>query len=404
MNKHIERHIFGIVLGGMICFISACNNDSVSEKQADSFLKYYAVDTYENTGTEVIQTSDGYTVMGNIEGAPTGQKDMFVVLTDEFGRQTGDPLVIGTDDDDDGYSMIRLEDGGYIIAGTSYNTTQREGYLANISSDGQQIIWEQNFDNYQELEFRDVYEANDGNLILTGSARGILGDKEVIICKVTTQGELRWIRLWPGLNRNDVGVAIIEYDELYHILITSAEVNNIQESIIRVLTTDTDGRAPTSLLISENYLSGKDLTVNLVGQIYILANKQDPASRLTNIYLAELELKEVSGGKLMDMVKSAIIPFDESLYAESFALVEENNLAIGGSQGPPNDNLILFLLVDNGNGFQISMLNTFGSKGSQTSQNIIYTSDQGYALTGSVDLAGLKTSMLLKTGSDGELK
>ena len=403
MNKHIGRHIFGIVLGGMICFISACNNDSVSEKQAESFLKYFAVDTYDNTGTTVIQTtSDGYIIMGNIEGAPTGQKDMFVVFIDEFGRQTGDPLVIGTDDDDHGYSMIRLEDGGYIIAGTSYNTTQREGYLVNISSDGQRIIWDDTFDDYQELEFRDVYEANDGNLIMTGCARVNQGDKEVIICKVTTQGELQWIKLWPGFNRNDVGVAIIEYDELYHILITSAEVNNIQESLIRVLTTDTDGRAPTNLAISENYLSGKDLTFNLAGQIYILANKQDPASRLTNIYLAELELKETSGGKLMDTVKSAIIPFDNSLHAESFALVEQNNLAIGGSQGPPNDNLILFLLVDNG--FEISMLNTFGSKGSQTSKSIIYSKDQGYALTGSVDLAGGKTSMLLKTSSNGELK
>ena len=64
MNKYIGRHIFGIVLGGMICFISACNNDSVSEKQAESFLKYYAASTENNFGTVVIQTSTGYTIMG----------------------------------------------------------------------------------------------------------------------------------------------------------------------------------------------------------------------------------------------------------------------------------------------------------------------------------------------------
>ena len=58
------------------------------------------------------------------------------------------------------------------------------------------------------------------------------------------------------------------------------------------------------------------------------------------------------------------------------------------------------------NNFELEMLNTYGStKGSQTSQNIIYTgNDGGFALTGSVDLAGGTTSMLLKVGPDGELR
>ncbi len=56
-----------MVIGGMICFISACNNDSVSEKQGESFLKYYAVGIEDNTGSEVIQTSDGYAIMGNFD-------------------------------------------------------------------------------------------------------------------------------------------------------------------------------------------------------------------------------------------------------------------------------------------------------------------------------------------------
>lgn len=403
MNNNIGKHILWMVMGGMFCLLTACNNDSVSEKQEKSFLKYYAVDGYDNAGTKVIQkTSGGYTILGNFE-TDSRQKDIIVVFTDEFGRQTGDPSIFGTDRDDYGYSMIRLKDGGYIIAGTSYNTSQRWGYLANISDDGQRIIWE-NYDDFQELEFRDVCEANDGNLIMTGCAKSNQGDEEVMICKTTAQGEPLWIRSLTLEDRDDVGVAIIEYDDMYHVLINSIDINNLQESIIRVLTTNTDGRAPTYLHIPDNYLSGKDITANLAGQVYILANHQDPASRISNIYLAELYLKEEVGGKLMDTVKTAIIPFNESLHAESFTLNEQNDLAIGGFQeGPTNDNKILLLLVNDG--FQgIEMLNTFGSKGTQAAWNIIYTSDQGYALTGYIDLAGGKTTMLLKIGSDGELK
>ncbi|MCK4854817.1 MAG: hypothetical protein KAT31_11155, partial [Bacteroidales bacterium] len=62
-----------------------------------------------------------------------------------------------------------------------------------------------------------------------------------------------------------------------------------------------------------------------------------------------------------------------------------------------------FLKVDNE--FEDKMLKTYGSKGYQASQNIIYTVDVGgFALTGSVDLADGRTSMLLKIDSDGELR
>ncbi|MCK4855784.1 MAG: hypothetical protein KAT31_16005, partial [Bacteroidales bacterium] len=199
----------------MICFISACNNDSVSDKQAESFLKYYTVGIV-NTGTVVIQTSDGYAIMGNFENG-SGQEDIFVIFTDEFGREkTGGPIDNGTDLNYNGYSMIRLRDGGYIISGSSFNDTQtqKSGYLVNISSDGR-ILWEQNYSGYQELEFRDVFEALDDNLIMTGYVKDNQEDEDVIIFKTTAQGEFMWIKQLPLQNRNDVGEAIIEYDKLY---------------------------------------------------------------------------------------------------------------------------------------------------------------------------------------------
>ncbi len=125
------------------------------------------------------------------------------------------------------------------------------------------------------------------------------------------------------------------------------------------------------------------------------------SSWVSNIFLAELEL--YAGGVLTNLKDSATILYNESLHAESFALIDQNELAIGGWQEKPNDNDILFMRVDLG--FQDFFLNTYGTKGSQISENIIYTADdRGFALTGSVDLAGGKTSMLLKIDSQGELK
>jgi hypothetical protein len=402
MNRNFGIHIAWFVIGGMICFISACNNDSVSESQAESFLKYYAAGTDNNTGTKVIQTSDGYVILGNFENAST-QKDIFIIFTDEFGRKkTGDPIVIGTDLNDHGYSMIKLTDGGYLITGTSFNASQKMGYLVNISSDGT-VIWEQNYSGYNELEFRSAYLASDGNIIITGySKRNPGDDTEAIIGKTSETGDLEWLRPIIGLaDRNEVGEAILEDQNRYLILATSTEVKKRALSYIRMLNTNTDGRGETSHLISAPYYSGKDMIRSTAGNMYILGNVQDPVSTKSSIFLAELELRW--NGLITGIKDSTTIATQESLHAESFAPVEQSSLAIGGWQIKPNDIDILFLQVDND--LQPEMLNTYGTKGSQTSQDIIYTGDdRGFALTGSVDLAGGTISMLLKVGPDGQLK
>ena len=403
MNKNIVKHIFWIVIGGMICFISACNNDSVSEKQAESFLKYYAVGIDDNTGTEVIQTPGGYAILGNYEN-DDDQKDLFVIFTDEFGRQkTDSPVVIGTDLKDHGYSMISVNDG-YLITGTSFDATRKLGYLVMISSDGRRVLWERNYSGYQELVFRNACQARDGNLIITGYSKNDTGDREVILFKTSAELDSMWLKLYPLPGRNDVGEAIIEHLGRYHILTTSTLVSSPRQSRIRILNTSTDGRGPWQLPLLTDYLSGKDIAINDAGNMYILGNLEDPVSRVSKIFLAELVLTGQNNG-ITNLGDSATIPDLESLHAASFAAVEQNRLAIGGTQDKQSDHNILYMLVDVDNDFKPLIRETYGSnKGYQSSESIIYTSDQGFALTGSIDLADRKTSMLLKLDSDGELR
>jgi hypothetical protein len=213
-------------------------------------------------------------------------------------------------------------------------------------------------------------------------------------------------RMWPPKefpwSGNNVGEAVIEHLGRYHILITSTDVTSPRLSSIRLLNTNTEGRGPASQPIPTNYLSGLDLAVSASGIMYMLGNISDPASAVSKIFLAEVVL---GTGNIPNLGKSTIIPDDESLYAASFATVENNALAIGGWQSKLNgDNDILFLLVDNN--FQPLTKKTYGYKSThQASQSIIHTPlDGGFALTGSVYLVDGRTSMLLKIDSDGELK
>ena len=399
MNVYRSRQLISIIFGGMLCLISSCNNYSVSEKQAESFMKYYPVDINNNSGTTVLQTSDGgYAILGNYDNVP-GQKDIFVIITDEFGRQkTGSPHVIGTAEmNDHGYSMIDVDDG-YVICGTSYSGTQRLGYLVKIANDGT-VLWDSNYSRYQEMEFRDIAEAKDGsgNLIITGYGKDDSGDSEVILIKTSAQGETIWSKKYLLWRSNEVGEAIIEYQGRYYIVTTYSDIGNTSLTHIRILNTDTDGRGETDLKIEKpDYLSGKDITFNAAGTMYILGNREDPDTK-SEIYLAELLLTEPNR-----VENDIILPDIESLHAASFAPVGEDALAIGGWQRIRSDNDILFLLVDND--FHVTTRKTFEFTGFQISENIIFTRDQGYALTGSVDLGGGRISMLLKLDYSGELR
>ena len=63
---------------------------------------------------------------------------------------------------------------------------------------------------------------------------------------------------------------------------------------------------------------------------------------------------------------------------------------------------IYFINVDNN--FQVTNRQTFGSKGYQAAQGLYYTNDEGYSLTGTVDLGGGRTTILLKLNSEGILQ
>lgn len=406
MNTYMGRFILWVVFGGMICCLASCNNDSVSQEQAESFLKYYAVSEVHNSGTSVIESSDGgYAIMSNIETLST-QNDIILIFTDEFGRQkSGSPMPIETSLNVHGYSMIGLDDG-YLISGVSVTAAAREGYLVNVSSDGT-VIWEQSYSGYQELEFRDAVLASDGNLIITGYRRINSGDDaEIIMYKVSvTDGVMMWRRDWGWSGNDYIGEALIEFQERYHIISTASDPARPNLTSIMLINTDTDGRGASSEPINTPYLRGKDIAKSPTGHMYILGNQQDPANRISKIFLAELEL--TNENQVTNIKDSVTLQDPGSNYGASFVPVE-GGLAIGGleevNQSDRGD--ILFLKVDDN--FNPLTRKTFGSQGYQASQHIIYTLSsqgfEGYALTGSVDLAGARASMLLKLDSEGELR
>ncbi|MCD4847697.1 MAG: T9SS type A sorting domain-containing protein [Candidatus Aegiribacteria sp.] len=92
---------------------------------------------YEDCGCSVQQISDGgYIVAGYTESFGAGNFDVWVIRTDDNG-DTAWSMTVGEDDLDQGRSVDLTTDGGFIIAGTTYDYYAGEYniYLIKLSSE-----------------------------------------------------------------------------------------------------------------------------------------------------------------------------------------------------------------------------------------------------------------------------
>ena len=84
------------------------------------WTKTYGYDSNEE-GYSVLQTDDGgYVITGYTYYNTLGGKDVYIIKTDEFGFEQWSKKY-GGDYDDNGRSIKQTNDGGYIVIGDIYN-------------------------------------------------------------------------------------------------------------------------------------------------------------------------------------------------------------------------------------------------------------------------------------------
>ncbi len=381
----------------------SCNNYSVSEKQAGSFLKYYAIDVEDNEGSEVIQTADGgYLILANYsQQGPAGtDRDILLIFCDEFGRASNDsPVRIGTAGYDRGESIIR-SGADYIIAGSSHLGSTTYGYLSKIDNNGQ-LIWQKNYGGFSDMEFNEVILHQDGGFIMTGYVIGNNGESNIILLKTNSDGDSLWTREIGYNGYNDVGESLERYQDRLLIIGTTSPVNPSERSRILILNTNTDGRGIFAMRIEGGEdLYGKEILLDTDGDLYIMGNEENAVS-FSRIYLARLKLTG-SALEQVEMDSHTYLNELKSVWGEDLESTESGGMTICGWELDKLDKNIYFASIDNE--FQLIHRQTFGSKGYQAAQGLYFTNDEGYSLTGAVDLGGGITTMLLKLDNTGNLQ
>ncbi len=150
----------------------------------------------------------GYLLVGSTTSFGYGESDVYVVKTGAAGMLEWD-ATYGGDDHDAAYSVLKTNDGGYVIAGysSSFSEMNSDAYVIKIDGEGGPV-WDKTFGRYGWDVFYSVENAPGGGYIAAGytGSKGA-GKTDIYVIRMDSSGNSLWARTYGG-KRHDRGICI----------------------------------------------------------------------------------------------------------------------------------------------------------------------------------------------------
>jgi hypothetical protein len=173
-------------------------------------------------GTELQTTTDSYGQY-QITNVPAGQRTLIAskigyvsetkvvniraghTVTEDFTLQTqGAQQVVwqktfGGSDDDRARSVQETIDGGYVVAGYTWSSSEREDvYILKLDANGNKL-WEKTFGGSDNDGAWSIQQTNDGGYVVAGYTSSFgAGSYDVYVLKIDTSGKEVWSKTFGG--------------------------------------------------------------------------------------------------------------------------------------------------------------------------------------------------------------
>lgn len=124
---------------------------------------------YEGEGTSVKTTMDGGFIIAGYSYDPQRSKEVLLIRTDSEGNESW-IKTLGTESDDEAYSVNECNDGGYIVVGSTGPLSTKDLYLIKTDINGD-TVWTSRMGGPEWDTGQSIQQTDDGGYIVVGSTR-----------------------------------------------------------------------------------------------------------------------------------------------------------------------------------------------------------------------------------------
>jgi hypothetical protein len=379
----------------VLLFTVSCDQDEVSPKQADKFVKYYGGLSTDH-GNDVKQLPDGgYFIVGTITVGVNENTDAFRLITDKYGNSEIDIKTFGGPLNDKVAMMQLLPDGGAAVIGTYQRTlTNSDIWIMRFDNRGD-TLWTRTFGTPNDDEGYALLVDSD-KIICTGyitESEGNVLNKQIWMYALYHDGNPAWPKERDhGYNKDDEGTSILKVEDgLIVVGTTNGLPFGTTSKNIALLKTDVNGLHGIMKAIGgEDDEYGKMIQVLPDGNLIILGTSVNITSNNSDIIISKVD------ASINELSEPVILDGGENETASSF-LNKNNRIHILGTTVEPRTDSRRILLIIAGESGENPQYFKYGFKNEfMEGFGMDYTSDGGLVFTGS-------SLVLFKIKETGEL-
>jgi len=150
-------------------------------------------------GNDVLPYNGGYAVLATAQDTaapPTNPPDALLLLTDADGNELN-RFRFGGPEADEGLALALTKDGNFLIGGATGNNS--DFWVLKVSPEGD-ILWEQTLGGDFGDRCNDLLVLPDGSIAAVGGSEISPFDAEVLLARLSAEGQVLWTNL---LGRNE---------------------------------------------------------------------------------------------------------------------------------------------------------------------------------------------------------